>query len=230
MQRKLENSFTEFKRGLPSDEALQSPATASVFSAVLCRNVVKESEFETDEKNALQECFRNGWLHADKLGDINLLRNVGYFFPSSLHRWCVEWKLSNTLPKAQFHANSLLDFVIDVIRQFSRRNILAERSLGPGGIQRTPEEQYQDEMYRCCHLSSNGSLVTFPEFGRGKGRVDFYIPDKHWGIELLCDGNQLASHRGRFSNKEAYRTALPLSEYIIVDCRTTHPTEEHTCK
>jgi len=54
------------------------------------------------------------------------------------------------------------------------------------------EAQYQDEFYRCCHTHSNGSLVTFPEFGTAKGRVDFYIPAKQWGVELLRDGDQLA--------------------------------------
>ena len=48
--------------------------------------------------------------------------------------------------------------------------------------------------YRCCHTLSNGSLVTFPEFGtaKGLGCVDFYIPARHWGTKLLLgDGDQL---------------------------------------
>ncbi|KAF8718541.1 hypothetical protein AX14_011789 [Amanita brunnescens Koide BX004] len=57
-----------FSRGLPPDEVLQSSAMASVFSAVLSKNVVTEADFETgsEKSDALQQCFCNGWLHADK--------------------------------------------------------------------------------------------------------------------------------------------------------------------
>jgi len=190
-----------------------------------------DADFRTDdEKHALQGCFHNGWLHADNLGVINLPDDVGYFFPSSLHRWYVEWKLLDSLPPTQFQANSLLDFVIDVFHLFSPRLLSAERRIGPSCIQRLPEAQYQDELYRCCHTLSEGSVVTFPEFGTAKGRVDFYIPAKGWGIELLRDGDQFGRHCGRFSKTGSYGSTLPLSEYIIVDCRTTHPTKEHPCK
>jgi len=39
-----------------------------------------------------------------------------------------------------------------------------------------------------------------------KGRVDFYIPDQAWGLELLRDGDKLAQHSGRFSQSESYAT------------------------
>jgi hypothetical protein len=41
-----------------------------------------DAEFSSDdERNALQDCFHNGWLHADKLKVINLSDDVGYFLP-----------------------------------------------------------------------------------------------------------------------------------------------------
>ncbi len=204
---------------------------STVFSTVLRTNPVTEANFQTaSEKSALQHCFRNGWLHADKLED-----GTGYFFASSLHQWYVEWKLWGRVSREQFRearikANSLLELVIDVIHLFSPRLLSAQRRLGPGCIQRPPEAQYQDELYRCCHALSEGSMVTFPEFGTAKGRVDFYIPDKGWGIELLRDGDWLASHWGRFSQEGLYRTTISLTDYIIVDCRTTHPLKEHPRK
>ena len=210
-------------------------ATADVFSAVLSKNVVTEADLGTgsEKSDALQQCFRNGWLHADKI--TNLQVDTGHFFPSSLHRWYVEWKLWGDVSQekfqgARFHVNSLLELVIDIIRLFSPHLLSAERRLGPGCVRRPPEAQYQDELYRCCHALSEGSLVTFPEFGTAKGRVDFYIPAKRWGIELLRDGNQLASHWGRFSKNGSYRTTISLADYIIVDCRTTRPLVEHPCK
>ena len=183
-----------------------------------------------DGKKALQRCFQKGWLHADKLGDINLPDDIGYFFPSSLHRWYVEWKLWDNFFSPQFEAKSLLDFVINVIHLFSPRHLSSERRLGPGCAQRLPEAQYQDELYRCCHALSKGSLITFPEFGTAKGHVDFYIPAKFWGIELLRDGNQLESHCDRFSKGGLYQTTLFLSDYIIIDCRTAPLKKKHPSK
>jgi hypothetical protein len=93
----------------------------------------------------------------------------------------------------------------------------AEGRIGPGCIQRLPETQYQDEFYRCYRAHSNDSLVIFPEFGMSKGRVDFYIPTKQWGVELLRDGDRLVQHSGRFSSQTgSYGTTLPLTDYIIV--------------
>jgi len=46
-------------------------------------------------------------------------QTIGYLFPSSRHRCYLDWKLSDILPKTQLQANSLLDFVVDVIRLFS---------------------------------------------------------------------------------------------------------------
>jgi len=153
--------------------------------------------------------------------------NWGTFFPSPLHRWYVEWKLQDTLPAIPFNVVDILELIIGVIAKFSPRKLSTERRIGPGCIQRLPEAQYQDEFYRCCHNYSKGSLLTFPEYGTAKGRVDFYIPTKQWGVELLRDGDRLAQQSGRFSSTGSYATTLPLSDYIILDCRITNPTVAH---
>ena len=228
---RLENSSGVFSRGLPRKKDLQDPAIAKIFSTVLCTGYVEEAYFTADDdKKALGECFRHGWLHTDDLGDIGLSDTVGYFFPSSLHRWFVEWKLWDTIPAVPFQAVDILPFVVDVISKFSPRLLSAERRIGPGCIQRPPETRFQDEFYRCCHECSNGSLVTFLEFGTAKGRVDFYIPSQKWGVELLRDGDQLEKHSGRFSKGGKYAKPLPLSDYIILDCRRTRPGRAHRGK
>lgn len=224
---RLEASATIFTRGLPENKDLQVPAIANIFSTVLRNGVVTQLQFTEDDQVALQECFRHGWLHTDKLIDTDQPNEVGYFFASSLHRWFVEWKLCDTVPAIPFETDNLLQFVVRVISNFSPRLLSTKRRIGPGCIQRRPEAQYQDEFYRCCHKCSNGSLVTFPEFGTAKGRVDFYIPAKKWGVELLRDGDRLAQHSGRFSQSGSYGTTLALSDYIILDCRTTNPVLGH---
>ena len=65
--------------------------------------------------------------------------------------------------------------------------------------------------------------MTFPQYGTRQGRVDFYIPAKEWGVELLRNGDRLKEHSGHSSNNGSYATTLPLSDFIILDCRTTKP-------
>lgn len=69
--------------------------------------------------------------------------------------------------------------------------------------------------------------MTFPEFGTGKGRVDFYIPSRRWDVELLRDGDRLDQHHGRFSDSGSYGTTLALEDYIVLDCRYTVPRYPH---
>jgi hypothetical protein len=217
-----------FRRGLPSDDDLKAPAVARVFLSVLRTGFVSDIDFTNgDDTGALQKCFHKGWLHTDKF--VN--NGIKYFFPSSLHRWYVEWKLWGIADETSFDCADILELVINVISIFSPRVLSTPREIGPGRVQRLPEARYQDEFYRCCHTYSKNSLITFPEFGTAKGRVDFYIPAKQWGVELLRDGSQLAQHCGRFSSPTgSYGTTLPLSDYIILDYRTTFPRVSHPRK
>jgi hypothetical protein len=163
----------------------------------------------------------------DKLGEIGQPNEFGYVFSSSLHHWYVGRKLLDTIPTISFNTANILELVVNIIRAFSPRALSTEQRIDPGCIQRPPEAQYQDEFFRCCHSFSKGSLVTFPEFGTKQGRVDFYIPTKQWGVELLRNGDRLAQHSGRFSQTESYGTSLIVSDYIILDCRTTYAMKSH---
>jgi len=221
---KLKDSSV-FGRGLPEDEDIQDPVIAEIFSDVLCNGHVTDTSItDPDERNKLLHCFHSGFLHSDKIGSGN---DVAYFFPSSLHRWFVEWKLCDTLPTVSFETGDILNFVIKVISKFSPRQLRTERRIASGGIQRPLEAQYQAEFYRCSNIFSKGSIITFPEYGTADGRVDFFIPVKNWGIELLRDGDRLAQHSGRFSKGGSYATDLVCSDYIILDFRNTHPRVSH---
>ena len=211
-------------RGLPAKSDLQDLARARVFHSALRQNAVTTSNFTSeDDLSALEDCFRQGWLHAD-----NFDSKVVYVFASPLHQWYLEARLlENTLP-ATFVADNITDFALNVIRMFSRQALSAKRTIGPGCVQRPPEAQYQDEFYRCCHVYSNGALSTFPEFGTAKGRVDFYIPTRQWGVELLAsDSDQIAQHACQFSPSGIYQTTLLLSDYLMLDFRNTRPRLTH---
>jgi hypothetical protein len=223
----LEHSVI-FKSGLPSIGELKVPAIARVFSAVLRTGFVLGADFTGKPgDDALQQCFHRGWLHADKLDAFGMPYKTGYLFPSPLHQWFVEWKLSETLPDISFDESNLLAFVVEVISHYSPANLTGNRRVGPGCIQRPPEAQYQDEFYRCSHDRSNGSVVTFPEFGLGNGRIDLYVPAKKWGVEIVRNGQQLEQHSGRFSRPELYARSFPCEEHIILDFRDSHPATAH---
>ena len=222
---KLSNTSI-FSRGLPMDEDLQDVAVARVFSKVLNNGSIIAKPKERD--NALKTCFINGWLHSDSQGEC-----VTYLFASPLHRWFVEWKLQGQYPAPPIAASNLLEFVIDIIQKFSPKRLATKRTPPSGATQSIPEAQYQDEFYRSCSSYGN-ALITFPEYGTAEGCVDFFIPSKEWGVELLWNGDKLAEHSGRFSNQGLYMTSLSLKDYIILDFRTravlaAHPGENsHT--
>lgn len=73
-----------FTRGLPTREILQQSATARVFKKAIAEDgIVKRGvEKESEEFKALQDIWRNGWLHAaqSKIG-------VRYIFATQIHRW-----------------------------------------------------------------------------------------------------------------------------------------------
>jgi hypothetical protein len=211
-----------FRRGLPSRRNLQEPQNARVFRAVLLNHSVTTEMVEPSDREALDHCFKRGWLHATGHQD-----ETWYIFTTPLHQWFVEYHLGNAVAKSTPISQDLPAFAISVIRQFSRRILSTERQIvGASSIQRPPEAQYQDEFYRCCHTYSNGSLISFPEFGDPSGRIDFYIPCNQWGVELLRNGNRLESHSSRFTGQGAY-AKMNFKDYILLDFRTDQPHKRH---
>lgn len=200
---------------------------AHVLRTVLSATVVHDRMFPNpSHKEALTKCFKEGWLHADKNVSHDAMV-VGYFFASPLHRWFVTCKLLDQIGASPVITVSLLEFVIQVIRCFSPLNLSSQRIVGPYYFQSVPEAQYQDEFYRCCYDLTAGCLVTFPEFGTAEGRVDFYIPSKRWGVELLRDGQLLDQHSGRFSPTGSYGATLDIDKYIILDFRKKRVMRSH---
>ena len=205
-----------FRSGLPDNNALQIPSVAHVLRTALHEHVIVDTMFpEAEDSAALSRCFAQGWLHTDK-GILKDGETAAYFFASSLHRLFVEWKLFCRNPAIPIQAPNLLEFVIQIIKRFSPLNLSQPRTVGPYYFQTVPEAQYQDEFYRCCYDLTAGSLTTLSEFGTADGRVDFYIPHKKWGFELLCDGQLLEQHHNHFSPTGQYGMALEIDEYLCL--------------
>ena len=93
---------------------------------------------------------------------------------------------------------------------------------------RSVEAQYQDDFYRgFIHVAGRGVPIS-SEWSRTKdGRVDFYIPEKKWAIELLRDHDKVDEHISRFKEGGKYHPWLKknmVKNWIIIDCATSLPT------
>ena len=81
-----------------------------------------------------------------------------------------------------------------------------------------PEAAFQDELY--CALSYElQSLPVLSEYSHTKdGRVDFFVFNKKWGIEVLQCGNKtkIAEHAARFAAGGKYGNWNIFEEYIIL--------------
>ncbi|KAJ8596641.1 hypothetical protein M405DRAFT_928653 [Rhizopogon salebrosus TDB-379] len=228
---KLEGLGASIRRSLPSKLQLASDDALNHVLATICSsNAVTYSTFTAPEhQTALRTSYINGWVHTEVLDSIH----HHYVLASPLHRQLLERKIWGKLPERVFkssHATPLA-FCIEVIRQFSSNNLVSQRKVGPTGAPRPPEAQYQDEFYRCTHLISQGATTIFSEYALGEGRVDFYIPQKRWAVELLRDGQKLVEHCGRFLTSGRYGQSHDIDDYIVLDCRTTTPQRSHpNCK
>jgi hypothetical protein len=179
--------------------------------------------FEPGDQSALTDCWKTGFLHSTTHQYKNL-----YTFATPLHRWFVEYMLSKWVPSTAFITEQdLFTFANNVIRNFSSQRLSSPRTIGASDIQRPPEAKFQDEFYRCCHISSHGSLITFPEFRNENGSMELYIPLAEWGVELLRDGKGLENHSSRFKGHGAY-AGMNIKDYIILDFRTTQPEKEYS--
>lgn len=58
------------------------------------------------------------------------------------------------------------------------------------------------------------------------GRIDFYIPEKRWAVELLRDHSNIGEHVSRFKTGGTYYPWLQekmVEDWIVIDCATTLP-------
>ena len=223
---------TVIGRGLPQGNVLrETPDMTAVMSEVIkkgsivCADDYLASDPKQDDTRqaALRKIFRSGWLHTEIRDDID---GILYTFASPLHRRCIDWKLNGSPSESRIIEPNLFEFALAVIQRFSRQS-LEKREVGP----KAPEAQFLDEFYSSSSKHSKGS-VSFPEFGKKNGRIDFFIRLKKWGVELLRDGNRLSQHARRFTEGEYGEWIKKgwMSDYIIIDFRTQHPRIVHRGK
>jgi hypothetical protein len=231
-------------RGVPFEDDLRDIAYATVFRDVLLGQNLLVIDRDLDKRikthcqreaggdqdlvtnvEAADECIRKGWLQLEPVRE-----NRGVMlFPSALHKLYVQWKLVGPHPPPlsdDFPAN-IVHFSWKVISLFSQNRLLGPRMLSDGAVQRHQEADYQDEFSRCCYKFTSGRLKIFPEFGGPGGKVDFYVEDLGWGIELLRDGSDLSGHVARFRPGGKYPSQMSLVDYIVLDFREVAPIVKH---
>lgn len=114
-----------------------------------------------------------------------------------------------------------------ILERFSAKNLrlCVQGKLSTAGKPRPLEAQYQDEFYRAFNSVVPPGVPISSEWSRkGDGRIDFWIPQKRWGIELLRDHNRVNEHCDRFKKGGRYYSWIEdglLEDWIIIDCATS---------
>ena len=108
---------------------------------------------------------------------------------------------------------------------------------GEFGPQYHPEAQYRQEFYRHMIEEVGGPVRFSPEFSSVRGdlggqRIDFFLQDQMWGIELIRDGDGLRqSYELQYDATRAYGkwlTTQTMNDFIMLDFRKSRPETAHS--
>ncbi|KAJ7657977.1 hypothetical protein B0H17DRAFT_353274 [Mycena rosella] len=228
------NSHHTFTRGLPRPmDLIRKPDLVDALQMLLATGQLVF--FNTSSTDvflvAVTEAHLRGWVNMEK----TMLPGRGLMtvatFPSSLHRAHISWMLADPhqLPD-HLQTISLDGYVTLVVERFSvaalsRQDIYVPGS-GPGsGVTNLGEAHWQNEFYRAA-LTIFPGVVMWPEYDSNRpGRIDFFVPARKWGIELLRDEHDIKEHNDRFSPGGRYHMWLQsaqIVDWIVVDFRTTN--------
>ena len=199
------------------------------FFAPAIRLLLRDGRIANDSDGSaiyelLDTAHRNGYIH---------LKDNFFVFSSPLIKFQWTWLIAPPrnydLPYA-----SLRTLVLDTFARFRPVQLFnTERRVGSNTTHPT-EAQYQVEFYRALHDITMGNVCISPEYAAQThsrpGRIDFFIREKNWGIELTCDGRKLKQHADRFGEDGAYGqwyTSGDMIDRILVDCRLLPPRKKH---
>lgn len=112
----------------------------------------------------------------------------------------------------------LLEVCLNAIRKISP-SAVGTRNAQSQGRWIVPEAAFQDEMYRCLHHELRHLPILSEYTHTSEGRIDFYIYDKKWGVEILQSGSnaQIMEHAARFRPGGRYSAWNILDDYIILN-------------
>ena len=141
------------------------------------------------------------------------------------------WRLTPILGQCPYV--TVQDMTFSILKKFNPSQLSSPSRIGVAFSDRPLEARYQFEFYRGLFAATGGGVRICPElFTARRGRIDFFIPEKKWGIELTREGNALSEHSSRFGNGCKYGAWLDsndIVDYIILDCRTEAPKSANPC-
>ncbi|PYH86816.1 hypothetical protein BO82DRAFT_379929 [Aspergillus uvarum CBS 121591] len=190
-------------RGLPKQKVMQNSAYATVFKHAIACHGTRRSSFpnNSDEERALEDIWRNGWLHGEHMEG----GGTYYMFPTQVHRWYCQFLFKPSNPRKELVYQSPLEMAVDAIRRFH-----------PDQLSNTPAMPIEDQCQK-------DQLTVSPEYliktGLRSGRIDFLVPQKQWGVELLRSGDRIRQHMQRFKKNGPYFPMLRkelIQEYIVL--------------
>ncbi|TFK59163.1 hypothetical protein BDN72DRAFT_640661 [Pluteus cervinus] len=222
-------SSVVLRRVLPSRQDIDEGSNALrvvLETASIHGFVTSEMLTTANAKKALQSCFEKAWLHADLLHG-----EVRYIFPSPLHRRCIQAQLLGLVDQTdvQIVEETLPEFAWTILNLFLPSNLSTHGTASAASTE--IQRAIYDEFYRCCCVHAKGPIVTPPEFGsRTESRVDLFIPQKRWGVQLLYNGDHLDEYASSFSTSGEYGAWIKSErggDYIILNFCHEVPSKAH---
>ena len=225
--------YTPFTDLLPSMETPPEPTVAQLLEILILNDGLVSTDVPPGLWTALKDCFAAGLIHSREIDDGAAV----YYLVSELHRWyCQRLLVPSTPQRALPHPNPI-SLAVDVIRQFRQTHLVNPPRNTWACKTPSPSNAYQKEFYRSLYTLAGGRMAASPELmtktGHGGGTVDFLLPDKRWGYELVRDRNRLPELVAGFSpaGDDGYLFEDGIvSDYVILDFTTTKPSEAHPGK
>ena len=183
--------------------------------------------------NQFMEKFRNedgtpsqdltGLVHRSLLQKLDKQQSYGdarYGFPCPLMASILcEEVFQGDRGQAPPEFDSIHDFILYILPNFSHKTLLDTLSKGAGG--RAYERAMQMEFYRCAipPLAALGfGGLCYPDVGykfHSGGFVDFYISGgAQWAVELLRNSQRLQQHADR---KRTIYSTIPVRAYAVLN-------------
>ncbi|KAL2005990.1 hypothetical protein VTN00DRAFT_9644 [Thermoascus crustaceus] len=228
---------TQVFRFLRNQAVFRSFPTGRHFTAEAAGTLSKileegNMQFDSDDVG-MQTCYERGWLHRISVGEYDT--DEVAVLPSRLHEKWLEHIIGRNATPLPERFDQLGKLCLEVLSNFLMMNLrdaVQGKKMSTAARYRPMEAQYQDEFYRSFNLLAGRGVPICSEWSRtGDGRVDFYIPEKKWAIELLRDHDRVNEHISRFKEGGKYYSWLKekmVEDWRIINCASSPPISEYS--
>ncbi|KAI9685635.1 MAG: hypothetical protein M1820_010769 [Bogoriella megaspora] len=152
-----------------------------------------------EDFDAFAFCHKMGLLHAEK--PTTQGKETTFHFASPLHRKVAYHRLLGPELDALWPGFSLQQTCMHAISRFSPRAFRHRQRIAENGSWKLPEGAFQNEMYLCLTLELSHYPILAEHSNSEEGRIDFFVSDRMWGIEILQCGTYttINEHVARFA-------------------------------